>query len=331
MLKRLIITAIIFTAFLVPVFGQQDALINFESFGDMYNNPANIMNEDVWKATISYNNSLQGFEDGPETAYLSFGGPGINRDMMPSLRYNKGIKRHKNYSKYGFGGYVLRDSYGYYNYNSFILNYAQKFKLSRSEFLSFGIGIGIYNSQIDADKLRVSIQEDPAYTSQLEYDGRFTMGDVNFGASYASNYVQAGIAVRHLLDNKLKLGATPGYAKLSKTFVFTAKGKVDIGQGFMLVPGFQGNYAVGVPLDIKISVPAVFEDMFMAGLAYTPTKSVSIEAGAYFNNIIFGYSFAVNTSRISDISNVGHQIGIRYILPIWSREYRNYSLTKDLF
>lgn len=330
MLKRFFYTALLSIASLIAI-GQQDALLDFESFGDIYNNPAHIINSDVWLATVNYNNMLPGFEDGPKSYYLSFGGPMSNRKMDPSLRYMQGIRNKSREPKYGLGGYILSDSYGYYSYNSFMLNYAQRFKLGNAEYLSFGVGIGIYNSHIDEDKLRVEVEADPAYLDRLNFDGRFTMGDVNFGAIFHSEYLQLGFAARHLLNNKLKLGETPDFAQLNETFTFFGKGRVMIADDVEMIPSVMGSFTKSLPWDVKISAPFVIQEMFLAGLAWTPTRSIAVETGLYYKNVFFGYSFGINTSKISTISNLGHQIGIRYVLPIWSQHSTSYTINKDLF
>lgn len=312
-------------------YAQQDALLDFQSFGDIYNNPAHIVHSDVWLTTVGYHNALPGYQDGPQSYYLTMGGPIQQNPKVPGLRhyYRTGAGNHE--PRYGLGAYILSDACGYYRYNSAMLNYAQKFKLSKKDELSFGIALGIYSAYLDKNKMRLENNGDPAYMERLSYDGRFTMGDLNFGIIYASDLLQAGFSVKHMLGDMVKLGNTPDFAQLNEHFTFFGKTKIYLHEELDVIPGLMGTYTEALPLNVKLSVPFVYQEKVMGGIAWTPQKTVSLEVGFLYKQLVFGYSFAINTSRLSMISGAGHQIGLRYVLPFWSYRARDYTLNQDLF
>lgn len=328
MFKKIILISIILV-FVKTTYGQQDALLNFGSFADMYNNPAHIINNDVWSASLNYKNSLPGVQDGPLSYYLDFGGPLGNQTNEPSINLNNNNNSSK--QKYGLGAYILKDSYGYFGYNSFMINYAQKFMLTNNKSLSFGIGTGIFNYAIDRNKLRVSVDEDEAFNKYLNYDGNYNLGDVNFGIIYHSSKIEIAVSSRHILKNVFKIGDTPEFAELNMSYNASFKYRYEINRDLEIIPNIKANYIESVPLDLKLSIPFVYQEFLMAGLSYTYKKNTSLDVGIFYEKVLFAYSFSLNTSKLSLISNTSHNIGVRYILPIWSSASNFYSINKDLF
>lgn len=328
MIKKLILISTLLLA-ISGVNAQQDALLSFLNFADAYNNPAHMVNSRFWTASLDYKNSLAGFNDAPQSYYFSFGGPLGMKEYTSSFRSSQ-VRRDKD-PQYAIGGYILQNSHGFYSYGSYMINYAQKFKFSRNQALSFGLGLGIYSYSIDPDKLRVENENDPSYADHLQAANRLTMGDVNFSTLFATEKYQVGIAVRHLLGDMLKLGDTPDYAKLEESVNFFAKTRLDVYPGIECIPHVMSTYTKGVPLDVKLSAPFVIEEKFLAGLGYSYGKEISIEAGVYYKNVLFGYSFSIHTSKISSFARTAHEIGISYVVPLWSPYHKKATMNKILF
>ncbi|MFO8053625.1 MAG: type IX secretion system membrane protein PorP/SprF, partial [Bacteroidales bacterium] len=154
MIQKKHILSIIFFSAVTGAVAQQDAMLSFRPFADMYNNPADLVYCRVWHATSQYRNSLHGFADGPKTYFFSFGGP-IGIDKPTSSVTSRHAYTRRKEAQYGLGGYVIKDTYGHFGYTSYMLNYAQRFKLSRDYSFSIGLGAGLFDYFIESNKLNV--------------------------------------------------------------------------------------------------------------------------------------------------------------------------------
>lgn len=312
------------------VSGQQDSKLDFRPFSDMYDNPASLVNTRMWRANINYRNSLPGFEDGPESYYFGLGGPiGLNKSVS-NITYRHAYTRRK-VARYGLGAYVIKDTYGHFGYNSYIINYAQRFKLSSDYSFALGLGTGIYNYFIRTNHLNVKYKNDPTYYQYLNGQDRFLLGDLNLGFIFTGRNFQFGFATRHVMNNNVKIGNTPEYAELNETYTAFTKATFRIDPNVIMIPSVEGRYTEGIPYDLKISAPFVFHEMFMAGLGVSMNKSFAVETGVYKRGIFFGYSFTLNTSELSSFSDLSHQLGISYILPVTPKAQEKFSIADALF
>lgn len=314
----------------IIVVGQQDTKLDFRPFAEMYNNPASLVNTRMWRGTVNYRNSLPGFENGPESYYFGLGGPLGLHSSTSNITYRHAYTRRK-VAKYGLGAYVIKDTYGHFGYNSYIINYAQRFKLSQDYSFALGLGAGIYNYFIRTNQLKVKYNNDPTYYQYLNGQDRFLIGDLNLGFIFSGRNFQFGFATRHLMNNKVKLGNTPEYAELNETFTAFTRATFKLDPNVIMIPSVEGMYTKGIPYDLKISAPFVFREMFMAGLGFSFNKSFAVETGIYKGGVLFGYSFTINTSELSSFSDLSHQLGISYVLPVTPKAQDKFSLADALY
>ena len=329
MFKKLIYTLLLLLP-VIGVFGQQDSRLNLRPFTDMYDNPATLVNTRQWQSTVNYRNSLPGFEDGPETFYFGIGGPVGMYSSSSSVTYRHAYTRKK-VAQHALGAYVIKDQAGHTGYNSYMLNYAQRFNITRNYSFSLGIGFGLYDYQVYSNKLRVKYNNDPTYKKYLNEHDQFLLGDLNLGIVVSGKKFRAGFATRHLMNNKAKFGNTPDYASLNETYTGFAKAKFDIKDNVVMVPGINGVYTEGLPFELKVSAPFVFYEMFMTGLAFSANRSLSVETGIYKSGVFIGYSFTVNTSELQSFSDLAHQVAISYVLPFTPDAREKFTIGEALF
>ncbi|MFO8086870.1 MAG: PorP/SprF family type IX secretion system membrane protein [Bacteroidales bacterium] len=330
MTKKLIYTFIFFLSGIIMAFAQQDSRLNFRPFSDMYDNPATLVNKRQWQGTANYRNSMPGFQDGPQTFYFGISGPVGMYKSNSNVTYRHAYTRKK-VARHAIGAYVVQDNFGHIGYNSYILNYAQRFPVSNDYSFSLGIGFGLYDYQIYSNKLRVKYSNDPTYYKYLNEHDQFLLGDLNMGIEISGRNFRLGFATRHLANNKVKLGDTPEYASLNETYTGFVKASFEVEENIAMVPGINGVYTHGIPYDVKISAPFVLYEMFMTGIGYSLNKSVSVETGLYMNGLFVGYSFTINTSDLYNYSDLAHQIAVSYVLPFTPDAQDDFSIKEALF
>lgn len=312
------------------MWAQQDATLNFKPFAGMYNNPADLVNKRVWHGTVYYRNSLVGFERGPQSYYFGMGGPiGLDKPTSNVTRRHAYTRRKE--AGYGLGGYIIRDTHGHAGYQSYMINYAQRFNITRNHSFSIGLGAGMFHYFILSDELRVKEANDPTLQKYITENDNFRMGDVNLGLIVSSQNVRLGIACRHLISNRVRLGSTPDYAELQETWLAFVKTQYFVKDNVEMVPSIDITYTEGVPIDLKINAPFVFYRMFLTGLAWSWQKSIAVETGIYGGGWFFGYAFTLNTSQLVNFSDLTHQVAIRYVLPLTHNATENFSITDALF
>ncbi len=312
------------------MWAQQDATLNFRPFANMYSNPADLINKRAWHATVYYRNSLVGFERGPESYYFGMGGP-IGLDKATSNVTRRHAYTRRKEARYGLGGYIIRDTHGHTGYQSYMLNYAQRFNITRDHSFSIGVGAGLFHYFILSEQLRVKEDNDPTLHKYIRENDNFRMGDVNLGVIVSSPSVQLGVACRHLISNSVKLGDTPEYANLQETWLGFVRTRFFVKDNVEMVPSIDVTYTQGIPFDLKVNAPVVFYRMFMAGMALSWQKSFSVETGIYGGGWFFGYAFTLNTSQLVTFSDLTHQVAIRYVLPFTRNAQDNFSATDALF
>ncbi|MCF8218457.1 MAG: PorP/SprF family type IX secretion system membrane protein [Bacteroidales bacterium] len=330
MSKKLIYTFIFFLSGIIMAFGQQDSRLNFRPFADMYENPAALVNKRQWQGIVNYRNSMPGFQDGAQTFYFGIGGPVGMYKSNSNVTYRHAYTRKK-IARHALGAYVVQDNFGHIGYNSYIVNYAQRFPISGSYSFSLGVGFGLYDYQVYSDKLRVKYSNDPTYYQYLNEHDQFLLGDLNLGIEFSGPNFRLGFATKHLANNKVKFRDTPDYASLNETYTGFAKATFDVKDNIVMVPGINGVYTQGIPYDLKISAPFVFHEMFMAGIGYSLNKSVSVETGLYKGGLFIGYSFTINTSELHSFSDLAHQVAVGYVLPFTPDARDKFSIGEALF
>ncbi|MFO8055257.1 MAG: type IX secretion system membrane protein PorP/SprF, partial [Bacteroidales bacterium] len=172
---------------------------------------------------------------------------------------------------------------------------------------------------------------DPTFNQYVRANDNFLMGDINLGIIIAGQNFHLGFSSRHLIQDRVKLGNTPDFAKLHETYTGFARAKFFVKDNVEMVPSIDGIYTRGIPFHVKINAPFVFHEMFLAGLAFSPLKSFSVETGVYSSGLFFGYAFTLNTSELVSFSDLTHELAIRYVLPITNNAQYKFSITDALF
>ena len=255
-------------------------------------NPAAAGKESVVNVTGAYAMSMAGFEHNPKTMY-------VGADL-PFYFFN-------NY--HGVGAQLLNDDIGLFKHQRLALQYAYKFKLVGGIF-SIGLQAGLLSEKFKGSELDLEVSNDNAFT-QSDVNG--TALDMAAGIYYTHGNWYAGASVGHATAPSVELGDR-SIIDISRTYYLTGGYNIRLHHPFLTIhPSVLARTdGTGYRVDVTARVKYAYEQrMFYAGVAYSPTNSVTALVGGNFHGISLGYSFEMYTSGIS-FKNGSHELFVGY-------------------
>lgn len=291
-------------------------------------NPALTGIENYTDIKISHRHQWVGIQDAPVTTYLTIHGPIGKKDMKTtatSFQVTGENPRGKNYWEeytasephHGIGLQVINDRTGPLNRFSAYATYAYHVGLSARTNLSAGLGAGITNISLNADKLSfASGGIDPAVygtgiLNRLRPD--FNLGLYLYSADYF-----LGVSVQQIVPQKVQFSegsVVTEQGKLVPHFFVTAGYRMNVGENFNLLPSVMLKYVNPAPLQVDLNAKLQYRDLVWAGLGVRPKDGISAMLGINISNSLnIGYSYDYNTSAINNFSKGTHEILVGFII-----------------
>jgi type IX secretion system PorP/SprF family membrane protein len=237
-----------------------------------------------------------GITDAPRTFVLSVDGPYQTMNM-------------------GFGGYVYSDVTGPTSRTGFALCYGYHVKLTDQLKLSLGLSGGIEQFALDGTQITLHDPGDPALPNAYQ---SVLVPDFGFGAQLYSDKYWLGISIPQLYEARLKfLNSTSSELDDLKThFYITGGYNYDVNDNVRIEPSFLLQYVDPIPLQINLSVRAIYKKMvwigggiqsyFSGGLV---VDAISMLVGyTYKDYLLVAYSYDFPTSTISSYTTGTHEI-----------------------
>ena len=255
-------------------------------------NPAAAGKEAVLNGAVAYAIQLAGFEHNPNTMYAAAD--------MPFYALG---------SYHGVGLQFMNDAIGVFTHKRFGLQYAYQHRILGGT-LSVGIQAAMLSENLDGSKLELEDSNDPAFTSS-SVNG--TGLDLGAGIYYHHPVWYVGFSVLHLNSPKVELGET-NELNVSATYYLTGGYNIRLHNPFLTIhPSVLARtdgtaYRVDVTTRVKYSYE---QRMFYAGVAYSPTNSVTALIGGIFHGISLGYSYEAYTSALS-FKHGSHELFVGY-------------------
>ena len=274
------------------VSAQQDASFSHYWAMEPSFNPAAAGKESVVNVTGAYAMSMLGFEHNPKTMY-------VGADM-PFYFFN---------GYHGVGLQLLSDDIGLFTHQRLSLQYAYKLKLAGGT-LSIGVQAGMLSEKFKGSELDLDVSDDPAF-SKSDVNG--TALDMAAGLYYRHGDWYAGASVNHATAPSVELGDR-SIIDVSRTYYLTGGYNIRLHYPFLTIhPSVLARTdGTGYRVDVTARVKYAYEQrMFYAGVAYSPTNSVTALVGGNFHGISLGYSFELYTSGIS-FKNGSHELFVGY-------------------
>ena len=290
--RKLFITGLMLMAF-TKVSAQQDASFAHYWAMEPSFNPAAAGKRSVINVTGAYAMSMTGFEHHPKTMYLA--------GDMPFYVLN---------AYHGVGLQLMNDDIGLFTHQRMAVQYANKQRLFGGT-LSIGIQVGMLSEKFRGSELDLETSGDPAFTTT---DATGTALDLAAGLYYQHRQWYAGLSVMHATAPSIDLGEK-SILEVSRTYYLTGGYNIQLRNPLLSIhPSVLGR-TDGTAYRVDVTARLKYEHekkMFYAGVAYSPTNSVTALIGGNFHGISVGYSYEAYTNSAIGIGKGSHELFVGY-------------------
>ena len=289
--RKLTICLLLFLPVLTTLAQQEPSFAQYRAMEPSFN-PAAAGKESKLNVTGAYAMTLTGFENAPKTMY-------VGADM-PLLLMN---------AYHGVGAQLMNDQIGLFTHQRLALQYAYKHRLFGG-MLSVGVQVGILSEKFKGSGLDLENPDDPAFTKT---DVTGTGIDLSAGLYYTHRNWYAGLSVLRATAPAIELGER-SILNISRMYYLTGGYNIKLRNPFFTIhPSVLAHtdgtvYRVDVTGRVKYSHD---KTMLYAGVAYSPTNSVTALIGGNFHGITLGYSYEVYTKALK-IGNGSHELFVGY-------------------
>ncbi|HAN65561.1 MAG TPA: hypothetical protein DCQ34_04475 [Chitinophagaceae bacterium] len=312
----------------LPVAAQQKPHYTQYILNQYIVNPALTGIENYVDVKASHRLQWVGLLDAPVTTYLTVHGPIGKGDtkttatsFQPSGINPRGSKYWEEYTvsspHHGWGLQIINDRTGPLNNFSAMGTYAYHMGLSPRMNLAAGIGIGISNISLNADKLQFyNSSVDPAvFTNGLLNRTRL---DINAGLYLYSSDFFVGISALQVAPSKIDFSNNVIKQIEGKSvphFFATAGYRMLLGENFNLIPSVMLKYVQPVPMQVELNAKLQYQDLIWVGGGYRHKDGATALAGFNVGNLFqVGYSYDYITSRLNTFTRGTHEIMIGFTI-----------------
>jgi type IX secretion system PorP/SprF family membrane protein len=255
-------------------------------------NPAAAGKESKLNVTGSYAMTMTGFQNAPKTMYI-----GADMPLMLMNAYH------------GVGVQLMNDQIGLFTHQRLALQYAYKHQMFGG-MLSVGLQVGMLSERFKGSEADLETPDDPAFTKT---DATGTGLDLSAGLYYAHRNWYAGLSVLRATAPGIELGER-SILNISRMYYLTGGYNIKLRNPFFTIHPSVLAHTDGTVyrVDVTARVKYMHDDkMLYAGLAYSPTNSVTALIGGNFHGITLGYSYEVYTTVLK-IGNGSHELFVGY-------------------
>ena len=167
------------------------------------------------------------------------------------------------------------------------------------------------SEKFKGSELDLEVPDDPAFT---QTDATGTALDLAAGLYYKHRQWYAGVSVMHATAPSIELGDRT-ILDVSRTYYLTGGYNIRLRNPlFTIHPSVLARYdGVGYRVDVTGRVKYEHEKkMFYAGVAYSPTNSVTAMIGGNFHGISLGYSYEAFTNSAIGLGKGSHELFVGY-------------------
>ena len=268
-------------------------------------NPAAVGKAPVINVTGSYAMSMVGFENNPKTMLLA-------GDMPVRLMS----------SYHGVGLQLMNDDIGLFTHQRLAVQYANKQRLFGGT-LSIGIQVGMLSEKFKGSQLDLDDTTDPAF-STTDVTGNAL--DMAAGLYYQHRLWYAGFSVSHVTAPSIELGEK-SIIDISRTYYLTGVYNIQLTNPLLSIHPSVLARTDGTAYRVDVTTRLKYEHekkMFYAGVAYSPTNSVTALIGGVFHGISVGYSYEAYTNSAIGLGKGSHELFVGYQTTLnFSKKGRN--------
>jgi type IX secretion system PorP/SprF family membrane protein len=205
----------------------------------------------------------------------------------------------------GLGLRVSSQSYGILNLLGATAGYSYRVKLSETNKLHLGIGIGFSQSTLNGSKATVI---DAGDVSLNNGDKQTANGfDSEFGAMFIGSKLKAGLAVLHLYNSNPSFAGNNSFKALPQintqvSYVFNKDHKFEIEPWLLNRYTVYGNNVFEAMVNVK------YNKVILCGVGYRSSYGLLVLLGAKIGNMRLGYSFDYGVNINATNLGSSHQI-----------------------
>ena len=268
-------------------------------------NPAAVGKAPVINVTGSYAMSMTGFENNPKTMLLA--------GDMPVRLLN---------GYHGVGLQLMIDDIGLFTHQRLAVQYANKQRLFGGT-LSVGIQIGMLSEKFKGSQLDLDDTSDEAF-STTDVTGNAL--DLAVGLYYQHRLWYAGLSVSHATAPSIELGER-SIIDISRTYYLTGGYNIQLTNPLLSIHPSVLARTDGTAYRVDVTTRLKYEHenkKFYAGVAYSPTNSVTALIGGVFHGISLGYSYEAYTNSAIGLGKGSHELFVGYQTTLdFSKKGRN--------
>ncbi|RKS89636.1 type IX secretion system PorP/SprF family membrane protein [Flavobacterium limicola] len=295
---RIKIVSFVFLLVFLSGYGQQDAQFTQYMYNTININPGYAGSREAMSVFAMHRTQWVGLDGAPITNTASVNTP-ING------------------SNVGLGVSIINDRIGPSDENNIAIDFSYSINTSDRYKLSFGLKASANLLNVDFNKLSQYDQND--YAFQTNIDNKFSP-NIGVGFYLHSDNTYVGLSAPYLLETKhfdryAATGANSHVAKENINLYLIAGHVLDLSYNVKFKPSLLTKYVQGAPLQVDLSTNFMFNDKFVAGLAYRWSAAVSAMVGFQASDSWFiGYGYDLETTRLSNYNSGSHEIFLRYEL-----------------
>lgn len=290
--RKLLIIGVMLLVF-TKVSAQQEASFSHYWAMEPQFNPAAAGKTSVINVTGVYAMSMMGFEHNPKTMYLA--------GDMPFYLMN---------SFHGVGLQLMNDDIGLFTHQRLAVQYAYKRPLLGGT-ISVGLQVGMLSEKFKGSELDVEMPSDPAFSTS---DVTGTALDLAAGIYYKHRLWYAGVSVMHATAPSIDLGDRT-ILDISRTYYLTGGYNIQLRNPLLTIHPSVLARTDGTGYRVDVTTRMKYEHdkkIFYAGVAYSPTNSVTALIGGVFHGITLGYSYEAYTNSAIGIGKGSHELFVGY-------------------
>ena len=168
-------------------------------------------------------------------------------------------------SQLGIGGQFLTDKLGAQRTVAAYGNLAYHLRLRDTKFLSFGVGAGVVNSQLDGSMLNPDMGDDPSIPLSKE---RITYPDLKLGLFLYDDNYYIGVAADQMLSSVIDFDRGDVMVLPDPHLYVTGGYHLDLNYNFSLVPSIMYMDDFKAPARMDLNAALILNDMIWLGAGY---------------------------------------------------------------
>lgn len=261
-------------------------------FNGLVLNPAYAGSHESWSATLMSRHQWTGIEGAPTTQTLSFHGP-LNKANRASA-----------------GFLLVKDKFGAIELNNFYASYAYRISFDGGkQHLALGLQGGFSTFNVDFTNAHLIDLDDPAISGK---NMSSFLPNSGVGIYYNGQKVYAGISLPYIFNNRLNQ-VDRDLSKQLKHYYLTMGGMIVLNHNLKYKPSVLIRYVNQLPIDFDINSSFLFNDIIWLGVTYRLKDSFDFILELQFtDNLRFGYSFDMTTSKLRAVASGSHEFVLNY-------------------